>query len=95
MVTGGVLDAKEKGVPGELKMDPAMVRAVCDRAHELGYKVAARGSHSMISGESLSISRDMSVYRTHLPCIPRPAVLPRWQASGRRQVRLQRENAQT
>ena len=41
MITGGVLDAKEKGVPGELKMDPAMVRAVCDRAHELGYKVAA------------------------------------------------------
>ena len=27
MVTGGVLDAKEKGVPGELKMDPAMVCA--------------------------------------------------------------------
>ena len=25
MVTGGVLDAKEKGVAGELKMDPAMV----------------------------------------------------------------------
>lgn len=192
MITGGVLDAKEKGVPGELKMDPAMVRAVCDRAHELGYKVAAhvestegvrvalqngvdsiehgakmdeemsvclkstehssvrrfprhsrmpcstvpsqmrvrwssttemlclralssvqsrrlrmtfrsysammsaaRGSHSMISGGSLSISRDTSVYRTHLPCIPRPAVLPRWQASGRRQVRLQRENAPT
>ena len=28
MITGGVLDAKEKGTPGELKMDPAMVRAV-------------------------------------------------------------------
>lgn len=41
MITGGVMDAKEKGVPGELKMDPAMVKAVCDRAHELGYKVAA------------------------------------------------------
>ena len=35
------MDAKEKGVPGELKMDPAMVKAVCDKAHELGYKVAA------------------------------------------------------
>ena len=41
MITGGVLDAKEKGTPGELKMDPAMVRAVCDRAHELGFTVAA------------------------------------------------------
>ena len=36
-----MLDAKEKGTPGELKMDPAMVRAVCDRAHELGFTVAA------------------------------------------------------
>lgn len=41
MITGGVLDAKEKGVPGELKMKPGMVKAVCDRAHAAGYKVAA------------------------------------------------------
>lgn len=41
MITGGVLDAKEKGVPGELKMAPEMVNAVCDKAHAMGYKVAA------------------------------------------------------
>ena len=41
MITGGVLDAKEKGVPGELKMKPEMVHAVCDKAHEAGYIVAA------------------------------------------------------
>lgn len=41
MITGGVLDAKERGVPGELKMAPEMVKAVCDKAHELGFKVAA------------------------------------------------------
>ena len=41
MITGGVLDAKEKGVPGELKMKPEMVKGVCDRAHAAGYKVAA------------------------------------------------------
>lgn len=41
MITGGVLDAKEKGVPGELKMPPEMVKAVCDKAHEAGYMVAA------------------------------------------------------
>ena len=41
MITGGVLDAKAKGVPGELKMPPEMVKAVCDRAHALGYTVAA------------------------------------------------------
>ncbi len=41
MITGGVLDAKEKGVPGEVKMSAEMVREVCDKAHMLGYKVAA------------------------------------------------------
>ena len=41
MITGGVLDAKEKGVPGEVKMSVEMVREVCDKAHKLGYKVAA------------------------------------------------------
>lgn len=33
MITGGVMDAKKKGVPGELKMSPEMVRAVCEKAH--------------------------------------------------------------
>ena len=41
MITGGVMDAREKGVPGELKMTPEMVRAVCGAAHQSGYKVAA------------------------------------------------------
>ena len=41
MITGGVLDAKEKGVPGEVKMPAEMIKAVCDKAHENGYKVAA------------------------------------------------------
>ena len=41
MITGGVLDAKEKGVPGELKMPAEIVKAVCDTAHADGFKVAA------------------------------------------------------
>lgn len=41
MITGGVMDAKAKGVPGELKMSPEMVKAVCNKAHKLGYMVAA------------------------------------------------------
>ncbi|MCQ2602562.1 MAG: amidohydrolase family protein [Clostridia bacterium] len=41
MVTGGVMDAKEKGVPGVLKMQPEMVKAICDKAHEYGFIVAA------------------------------------------------------
>jgi len=41
MITGGVLDAEVKGEPGILKMRPELVRAACDKAHELGLPVAA------------------------------------------------------
>lgn len=41
MITGGVLDAEKVGEPGVLRMPPELVRAACDRAHELGFKVAA------------------------------------------------------
>lgn len=41
MVTGGVLDAVRQGEPGVLKMEPALIKAACDRAHALGLKVAA------------------------------------------------------
>lgn len=41
MITGGVLDAKAKGEPGELKMPAEYVKAACEEAHHLGLKVAA------------------------------------------------------
>ena len=41
MITGGVLDAKVKGEPGELKMPPEYVKAACEEAHSRGLKVAA------------------------------------------------------
>lgn len=41
MITGGVLDAKVKGEPGELKMPSEYVKAACEEAHRLGFKVAA------------------------------------------------------
>lgn len=41
MITGGVLDATAKGEPGVLKMPPEYVKAACDKAHQLGLKVAA------------------------------------------------------
>lgn len=41
MITGGVLDAEVPGEPGILRMPPEYVKAACDKAHELGYKVAA------------------------------------------------------
>ena len=41
MITGGVLDAEKVGEPGVLRMPPEVVKAACDRAHALGFKVAA------------------------------------------------------
>ena len=41
MITGGVLDAEKVGEPGVLRMPPALVKAACDRAHALGFTVAA------------------------------------------------------
>lgn len=41
MITGGILDCKEIGHPGDLKMPPEYVKACCSKAHELGLKVAA------------------------------------------------------
>lgn len=41
MVTGGVLDATEKGVPGEMKMPEDMIQAICDKAHTLGLLTSA------------------------------------------------------
>lgn len=41
MITGGVLDAKKKGEPGELKMPPEYVKTACEKAHQYGYPVAS------------------------------------------------------
>lgn len=41
MITGGILDTKEKGKIGLLRMQPDMIKACCDEAHKLGLKVAA------------------------------------------------------
>lgn len=41
MITGGVLDSDEVGKPGKLLMPAEYVKAACNRAHELGYPVAA------------------------------------------------------
>ena len=41
MITGGVMDAVEKGTPGQMKMPEEMIRAVCDKAHEYGFYAAA------------------------------------------------------
>lgn len=50
MITGGVLDAEVPGEPGDLKMPAEFVKAACDKAHELGYMVAAHveGNEGML-----------------------------------------------
>lgn len=45
-VTGGVMDAKKKGEPGEVKMTLEQTKAVCSMAHELGLKVASHTESS-------------------------------------------------
>jgi imidazolonepropionase-like amidohydrolase len=40
-ITGGVMDAKVKGEPGMLRMDPQIAAAICKKAHEMGFKVAS------------------------------------------------------
>ncbi|MBP3892458.1 MAG: amidohydrolase family protein [Atopobiaceae bacterium] len=41
MITGGVMDASADGEPGVLRMPAELVKAACDQAHELGYRVCA------------------------------------------------------
>lgn len=41
MITGGVLDAKVKGEPGEMKMSAEQIKTCCDEAHKYGLKVCA------------------------------------------------------
>ena len=57
MITGGVLDATVKGEPGVLKMAPELVRACCDEAHKLGFKVAAH----VESAEGLRVAAENGV----------------------------------
>lgn len=57
MITGGVLDAKIKGEPGELKMPSTYVKAACETAHKLGFKVAAH----VESSEGVYVALDNGV----------------------------------
>ncbi|MGN1399485.1 MAG: amidohydrolase family protein [Erysipelotrichaceae bacterium] len=41
MITGGVLDGDVPGKPAEMKMEPEMIKAICDRAHSYNLPVSA------------------------------------------------------
>ena len=57
MITGGVMDSDEEGMPGVLKMSPEIVKAACDEAHRLGYTVAAH----VESSEGVSVALENGV----------------------------------
>ncbi len=78
MITGGVLDAKEKGVPGELKMAPEMVRAVCDAAHQAGYTVAAH----VESPEGVRVALENGVDSIEHGAKPDEAIINLFRARG-------------
>lgn len=56
-ITGGVMDAKEKGEPGIVKMSLSQAKVICDEAHKRGLKVA---SHTE-SPEGVKIAIDAGV----------------------------------
>lgn len=78
MITGGVLDAKEKGTPGELKMPPEMVRAVCDEAHRMGYKVAAH----VESPEGVRVALENGVDSIEHGAIPDEGIIELFRKKG-------------
>lgn len=78
MVTGGVMDATEKGAPGALKMPPEMVRAVCDRAHELGYYVAAH----VESTEGVQVALENGVDSIEHGAAPTPRIMDLFRQRG-------------
>lgn len=71
MITGGVLDAKKAGEPGVLRMPPEIVKACCDEAHKLGFKVAAHvestvGVKVALEGGVDTIARDRTIQKERL-----------------------------
>lgn len=78
MITGGVLDAKEKGTPGELKMPSEMVRAVCDEAHRMGYRVAAH----VESPEGVRVALENGVDSIEHGAIPDEGIISLFKEKG-------------
>ena len=71
MITGGVSDAVKRGEPGVLRMSPEIVRAACDRAHELGYQVAAH----VESTEGVRVAVENGVDSIEHGAAPTPEIL--------------------
>ena len=70
MITGGVLDAKEKGEPGALKMPSEFVKAACDDAHRHGLPVAAHVESPQGVKAALFLSNKAAPVATVSPALP-------------------------
>ncbi len=67
-VTGGVIDAKVKGEPGEVKMNLEQTKAVVDEAHKLGLRVA---SHTeSIKGVEITAAAGVDTVEHGAPLTP-------------------------
>ncbi|MEY8281530.1 amidohydrolase family protein [Oscillospiraceae bacterium 52-8] len=82
MITGGVLDAKKKGEPGELKMPPEYVKAACDEAHRHGLKVAAH----VESPEGVRVALENGVDTIEHGAKPDEAILALFKERGACQI---------
>lgn len=78
MITGGVLDATEKGEPGVLRMQPDLVKAACDAAHQLGLKVAAH----VESPEGVRIALENGVDTIEHGALPDEEILELFRKTG-------------
>ena len=78
MITGGVLDATEKGEPGVLRMQPDLVKSACDTAHALGLKVAAH----VESPEGVRVALENGVDTIEHGALPDAEILELFRKTG-------------
>jgi len=82
MITGGVMDAEVVGEPGVLRMQPEIVKAACEKAHELGLKVAAH----VESPEGVMTALENGVDSIEHGAKPSPEMLELFKKTGAFQV---------
>lgn len=78
MITGGVMDASAEGEPGVLRMSPEIVRAACDQAHELGFRVCAH----VESPEGVRVALENGVDTIEHGAAPDEHILALWKERG-------------
>jgi len=82
MITGGVMDAEVVGEPGVLRMQGELVKAACDKAHELGFQVAAH----VESPEGVKVALENGVDSIEHGAKPSPEITELYKKHGSFQV---------